>query len=38
MSEMRNAYTVLIRKPEGRDHFEHLGIDGKIILRQILKK
>jgi hypothetical protein len=28
---MRNAYKILIGKPEGRDHMEDLGINGMII-------
>jgi len=28
----------LIRKPEGRDHLEDLGVDEKIILELILVK
>jgi hypothetical protein len=30
MGETRNAYKMFIAKPEGRDHSEDLGIDGKI--------
>jgi hypothetical protein len=29
---MRNAYNILVGKPEGRDDLEDLGVDGKIIL------
>jgi hypothetical protein len=32
MGEMRNAYTVMARNPEGRDQLEDLGIEGRIIL------
>jgi hypothetical protein len=28
---MRNAYKILVGKPEGRYHLEDLGVDGKII-------
>jgi hypothetical protein len=28
---MRNAYKILIRKFEVRDHSEDIGIDGRII-------
>jgi hypothetical protein len=30
---MRNAYSILVGKPEGRDHSKSLGVDGKIILK-----
>jgi hypothetical protein len=29
---MRNAYTIIIGKPEWNGHEENLGIDGRIIL------
>jgi hypothetical protein len=29
--EMRNAYNILVGKPEGEIHLEDLGIDGTII-------
>jgi hypothetical protein len=38
MGVMRNAYKILVGKPEGRDHAEDLGIDGDNIrmnLREI---
>jgi hypothetical protein len=38
MKEMRNPYNILVRKPEGKNHLEDLGIDGKVILKCILKK
>jgi hypothetical protein len=37
MGEKRNAYKLLVGKPEG-DHLEDLDIDGKKILKLILKK
>ena len=37
MGENRGVYTVLVGKPEERDHFEGPGIDGRK-LRQILRK
>jgi hypothetical protein len=36
MSEMRNAYRILMGKPEVRDHSEDL--DWRIILKWILGK
>jgi len=40
ISEFRNAYNMLGRKPEGkgRDNFKDLRIDGRIILKWILDK
>jgi hypothetical protein len=38
MGDMRSAYKILARKPEGKDHLEDLGIDGKFILEWILGK
>jgi len=38
MTEMWNKYNILVRKPEGRDHSEDLDIDGKMILKCILRK
>jgi hypothetical protein len=32
MGEMRNACKVLVGKPEGKDHLEDLGVDGRIII------
>jgi len=36
--ERRSVYRVLVRKPEGKNHLEDPGIDGKIILRWIIRK
>jgi hypothetical protein len=33
MRELRNAYRVLVVKPEGRNNSKDLGVDGKIILK-----
>jgi hypothetical protein len=38
LREMRNAYSILVGKPEGGDHFVDIGIDGKIILERIFGK
>jgi hypothetical protein len=35
---MRNAHSILIGKPQGRDHLEYLGVDGRIILKCFLVK
>jgi hypothetical protein len=34
----RNAYNILVGKPEGKDHSEGLGVYGRIILEWILGK
>jgi hypothetical protein len=36
--EIRNEYTILIENLRGRVHLEYLGVDGKLILKWILKK
>ena len=38
MGERRGVYRVLVGKPEGKNHLGDPGIDGKIILRWILRK
>jgi hypothetical protein len=38
MGEIRNAYNILVGKPEGKNHLEDLDVDGKIILEWILRK
>ena len=38
MGDNRGVYRVLVRKPEGKNHLEDPGIDGKIILRWIIRK
>jgi hypothetical protein len=35
---MRNAYNILVGNPEGKDHSEDLGVDGRIILDCVLGK
>jgi len=36
--EMRNSYKILVGKPERKDYFEELGVDGKIILEWVFGK
>jgi len=31
MGEERGVYRVLVGKPEGRNHWEDLGVDGEIL-------
>ena len=38
MAERRGSYRILMGRLEGRDHLEDPGIDGRIILKWILKK
>jgi len=38
MGMIGKAYKVLLRKPEGRDHSENLGVDGNIIFRMDLRE
>jgi hypothetical protein len=33
MGERRGKYRALVGKPEGRNHFEDPGVDGRIILK-----
>jgi hypothetical protein len=35
MGERRGAYRALVGKPEGRNHLEDPGVDGRIILKWI---
>jgi hypothetical protein len=37
MEDRRGVYRVLVGKPEGNVNVEDLGVDGKIILRWILR-
>jgi hypothetical protein len=38
MREKRNAYRILVRKPEGKNHLEDQDVDGWIILKWILER
>jgi hypothetical protein len=37
MGEGKGAYRILVGRPEGRNHLEDPGIDGRIILKWIFK-
>jgi hypothetical protein len=38
MGKLKNAYKILVVKPEGKRRLEDLDIDGKIILEWFLGK
>ena len=38
MGESRGAYRIWRKNLKGRDHLEDLDVDGRIILKCILKK
>jgi hypothetical protein len=38
IKENINSYKILVGTPSKRDHMKDLNVDGKIILKQILKK
>jgi hypothetical protein len=38
MGEMRNAYIIFVRKPEGKRHLEDTVVDGRIVLKWIVEK
>jgi hypothetical protein len=38
MGKRRGVYRVLVGKPEGKNHLEDTGIDGRIILRWIFRR
>jgi hypothetical protein len=37
MGERRGAYRVLVGKPEGKNHLGDQGLDGRIILKWVLR-
>ena len=38
MGDRRVAYSILVKKIEGKRHLEIVGVDGRIILKYTLKK
>jgi hypothetical protein len=38
MRENIDACRILVGKPEGKNHLEDLGVEGKIIIKYIFKK
>jgi hypothetical protein len=38
MGEVRGAYNISVGRPEGRNHYEDLGVDERITLRWMLGK
>jgi len=36
--ERRGVHRVVVGKPEGKNHLGDTGVDGRMILRRILKK
>jgi len=38
MGDRKGVYRVLVRKPEGSNHLEDPGVDGRIILSWIFRK
>jgi hypothetical protein len=38
IERMRNAYSILVGNPEGKNHTEDLGVDRRIILEWVLGK
>jgi hypothetical protein len=38
MGNNRGVYRVLVGRPEGKNHLEDPGVDGRIILRWIFRK
>ena len=38
VGERRGVYRVVVGKPEGKNHFEDRGLDGRLILRWVFRK
>jgi hypothetical protein len=38
MKEIRNAYNILVMNLQGRDHLRNIGVNGRIMLKWIIKK
>jgi len=38
MGETRDAYRVLLEKPDVKGHIEDVGVNGQIILKHVLQK
>jgi hypothetical protein len=38
MKDRRGTHRVLVRRAQGKNHLENLGVDGRIILTWILNK
>jgi cupin superfamily acireductone dioxygenase involved in methionine salvage len=37
MGERRGAYRFLVEEPEGKKHWENLGVDEKVKLKRIFR-
>jgi hypothetical protein len=37
VGEKRNAFQLLVGKPEGKNHLKDLDVDGRIMLECVLK-
>ena len=38
MGERRGVYRVLVGKPEGKNHLEDPGVDGRLVSKQNFRK